>query len=423
MKIAYVFQADGRSFERPYAPNIHILNIVRSLQKRGHEVKLVTLYRSREVVCTANLEAILNGQLKSSHDLAQLHTTDHPIFKAGESAIRRTQTIVGFPYLAIFESMRIYEACVRHLSDVDVIHERYKMQAIGGSLAAKKLRIPIVLEVNGDSMDEWTLRGQPVTGLRKQYAMWATRTAYHGANQVISVSNDLRDHLVNRWQLDRSRIHVLPNGADIEKFGRPSAPEATLARFGLCGSPIIIVVGGFFEWYDFDLLLQSFKLVRTHSPDALLVLVGEGDTYAAVKNKAKVMELQDSVCFTGQIPHECIPNLLAVSDVAIVPMRGGMAGYGASPMKLYEYMAAGKAIIASRTGQNAEVIKHKQTGLLYDPDDVGSLLKALTTLLDNPELRQQFGTNAQQDAIKKHSWDSYAEKLERIYENAIQQAS
>lgn len=423
MKIAYIYQADGRLFEQPYAAQIHIINIIRSLKKRGHEIKLMTLYRNRQVVWSDDLDAILSGQLQPDSDLAPLPVTGHPLFKTGESAIRRTQAVLRFPYLGVFDSSRIYEACARYLSDVDVIHERYKMQAIGAGMAGKGLRAPLVLEVNGDSMDEWELRGRPVRGLRRRYATWATDFTYRRANQIICVSNDLRTHLVKRWKLNEERITVLPNGADIEKFGQTSAPGDALTGFDLRGYPLIIVVGGFFEWHDLGLLLESFKLARKSRPDASLVLVGDGDTRTAVTEMAEALGLQDSVRFTGHVPHDLIPQLLAVAHIAIVPIKASTHGYGASPLKLYEYMAAGKAIIASRTGQNSEVIQHGRTGLLYEPGDPISLCEALTTLMDNPERRQQLGANARQDAVQKHSWDSYAERLERIYEKAIQQTS
>jgi glycosyltransferase involved in cell wall biosynthesis len=195
---------------------------------------------------------------------------------------------------------------------------------------------------------------------------------------------------------------VLPNAADIDKFGQMSMPDATLARFDLRGNPIIIVVGGFFEWHDLGLVLESFKLVKITRPDASLVLVGDGDTRPAMTDTTQKLGLQDSVRFTGQVAHDLIPQLLALADIAIVPIKASTNGYGASPLKLYEYMAAGKAIIASCAGQNTEVLVQDRTCLFYEP---------------------RLGANARQDAVQKHSWDTYAEKLERIYENAIQKTS
>ena len=83
-------------------------------------------------------------------------------------------------------------------------------------------------------------------------------------------------------------------------------------------------------------------------------------------------------------------------------------------------MAAGKAIIAARTGQNAEVIEHGHTGLLYEPGNADDLTSALSKLMGDSELRRILGQNARREAVENHSWDNYAEKLERIYESALQ---
>ena len=420
MKIAYLFQEDGRAFEKPYAAHVHITHIIRGLQKRGHDVSLMTLYGSRAVLWTSRLDAVLGGRVARPGDFATMGVTDHPLFKAAESAIRRAQVVLGLPYLAFFDTLRFREACLRHLADVDVVHERYKMQAAGASLAMNLLRAPYVLEVNGDAMGEWALRGRPVTGIRRRYATWATHRAYRQADRLICVSNELRAHLAGRWGVDQQRITVLPNGADVEKFGRPVDSEAIRAHYGIDGQPVVTVVGGFYEWHDLGLLLECFTRAKQMTPKVSLVLVGDGDTYAAINQRTRALGLQESVKFTGQIPHDCVPEILAVSDIAVVPMRKGTAGYGASPLKLYEYMAAGKAIIAARTGQNAEVIEHGHTGLLYEPGNADDLTSALSKLMGDSELRRILGQNARREAVENHSWDNYAEKLERIYESALQ---
>ena len=122
MKIAYLFQEDGRAFEKPYAAHVHITHIIRGLQKRGHDVSLMTLYGSRAVLWTSNLDAVLGGRVARPGDFATMGVTDHPLFKAAESAIRRAQVMLGLPYLAFFDTLRFREACLRHLADVDVVH-------------------------------------------------------------------------------------------------------------------------------------------------------------------------------------------------------------------------------------------------------------------------------------------------------------
>jgi glycosyltransferase involved in cell wall biosynthesis len=86
-----------------------------------------------------------------------------------------------------------------------------------------------------------------------------------------------------------------------------------------------------------------------------------------------------------------------------------------SPLKLFEYMAAGKAIVASRAGQIAEILEDGQSGLLVAPGDVAAMGQAIVRLIADPALRQRLGDHARQQAVANHSWEQYIERLVQIY--------
>ena len=181
----------------------------------------------------------------------------------------------------------------------------------------------------------------------------------------------------------------------------------------------MIFVGGFYPWHALDLLLESFALTLQQKPDARLVLVGDGRSRAAVERKAVQMGIRQSLIFTGEVQHEHIPGMLSMADVAVAPFEPFFPGKGGSALKVFEYMAAGKAIVATRTGQIAEVIRDGENGLLVDPYDVNGFAKGLIRLLSNPAERAWLGQNARQEAVKEHSWENYIKQLERIYAEAL----
>jgi glycosyltransferase involved in cell wall biosynthesis len=148
-------------------------------------------------------------------------------------------------------------------------------------------------------------------------------------------------------------------------------------------------------------------------------MVGDGRRRSLAEAQAQALGLGDSVVFTGQVPHKEVPHLVNAADVtvALCPQMG--QDLWLSPMKLFEYMAAGKAIIATDKGQYAEIIDHERNGLLVGAGDVEAVHAALARLLGDRGLRHQLGAQARYDALTQHSWACNAERLEEVYRQAI----
>ena len=417
MKITYLYQTDGQTLARPSAPRVHVFSIIQGLQRLGHQTKLMTLY-GRGTLFTDDLESVSAStadRTKSAYS-SPLMSRGYRLF---ESGVRRVQTSTGSPYLGLFDSHRIYEACRRTIADCDVIHERANLQGIGGAVASRRLGVPLVLEFNGDSIDELEKDGKGLRGVRLRYAQWSTRFALASAAKVISVSTSLKDYLVKAWHVDASKIIVLPNGADTDRFGRSYDTRSLRASLGLGDELVIVWIGGFYKWHDLTLLVQSFASLHQVFPRTKLLLVGDGQSLPQIRSEIARLNLQENVICTGRVDHDKIPQLLALADIAVAPLRDMPEGYGCSPLKLYEYMAAGKPIVASGLGQIGEVVSHGDTGLLVEPGDGNELTAAITTLLADSTERSRLGRNARQQAVVNHSWDAYVRRLEDIYYDVL----
>jgi glycosyltransferase involved in cell wall biosynthesis len=128
---------------------------------------------------------------------------------------------------------------------------------------------------------------------------------------------------------------------------------------------------------------------------------------------------------TGEITHAEVPAMLSIADLAVVPSAPVAASRGGTgtPLKLFEYMAAGKAIVATAVNQAAEVIEDGRTGRLVPARDVHRFAKTILTLLNDPVERVRLGENARQQAIKLYSWEEYTRRLESIYHNVLEDTS
>lgn len=413
LRVGYLFQGIGMDFTESAAVQLHIYHQIRALQDAGHNAFLVAL-QGRQVLLTRNLEAVRSGE-EGEKDFAFLNVSGKRPYMLLESGLRRIQSRLGLPYLALFDSHRMFEACTKNRDGFDIIHERYNLMAVAGALASRRLTTPYVLEVNADMLAEQNSTGRAQSKLSRAFATWATRYCFKTAECLIAVSTSLRDHLVRAWQVDERKIVVLPNAADTSVFSKSYSIELIRREFNLQGGPVIIFVGGFYPWHDLLLLLESFAGLLHQVPDARLMLVGDGRTRAEIERKLSEMQLNDRVILTGRVAHERIPELLAIADVAVAPFIPFFDGMGGSPLKVFEYMAAGKAIVATKTGQITDIITDERSGLLVSPGDAKSFERAMCRLLVDATERSRIGQNAQREALQKHSWAHYARQLEEIY--------
>ncbi len=168
------------------------------------------------------------------------------------------------------------------------------------------------------------------------------------------------------------------------------------------------------------MLIIAFAKVLQKFPNIQLAIVGEGEQSSKIKLQAEELNISGSVKFLGFQPHQIIPYLLSAADIAVAPyIKIDECQFQGSPMKLYEYLASGKAIIASNIGQIRNVIEEGSNGLLVPPGDIEALTAAFEKLIVNPRLRSSLGEHAREDAVKHYSWDDYILRLEQLYASIL----
>ena len=419
LNIAHFYQEGGIRFHEPLAAQIHIYHTMQGLQCAGHQVSLLAL-QGRQVLFTPDLQVFKSSERTASH-FGQTGWSGTTMFKRFESGVRRLQNVLHIPYLALFDSYRMAQAGYINLKGYDLIHERFNLLALGGAWASKKLGIPFVLEVNADLLEQRRFKGIQERGLRRLFAIWATRTCFNTAARIICISPHLKEHLHTKWNINEGKLTVLPCAADVEAFKPNYNSETVRKSLGLTTEPVVMWVGGFYPWHDLSLLLESFTLILKRRPDARLVLVGDGETRSAVEDVITRDGLRHAVILTGKIAHSQVPEMLSIADVAVVPsppITASLGGTG-TPLKLFEYMAAGKAIVATALDEAAEVIKDGYNGVLVETGDVNKFAEATLRLINDPEERMRLSQNAREQAVKQYSWEHYNRSLEEIYLSVV----
>jgi glycosyltransferase involved in cell wall biosynthesis len=244
---------------------------------------------------------------------------------------------------------------------------------------------------------------------------------FQRAGRVVTVSQTLRERTLQRWGLDPDQVTAVENGADVSLFS--ASPQAGTAgqagslrqQYGLGGGPLVMFVGSFKPWHGLDLLVEAFSRVSPAHPQARLAFVGDGPTRPDLEAQVSALGLAGRVIFTGAVPHPDVAALLASADVTVLNPRLSPASLSQSPLKLFEYMAAGKAIIAPDIPNMQRLLSHRQTALLVQPDQAGALAQALAELLEDEGLRRSLGQAAARQALQAHSWERTVEELEKIF--------
>lgn len=404
LKIGYIMQANSVDMSSVSGPRHHINAVIQRLNQRGHHVRMV---------------AIQSDITQWSDDLSTWYPctysiSKNPLFHIIESPVRFLQSLFHLPFFRFFDSIRFSDACISALRGYDVLYERDSTISYGGIIAARRLGIPIAMEINGDLIEEWKQMGLNFSKNQESVVHFITGQTYRHVTHLVTVGETLRKRLIQRWKLDPSHISVVRNGAEIDLFADPGAVPDLRSRYKINSGPMVIFTGSFQPWHGVDLILDAFNRVVPLMPDATMVFVGDGQFWSDLKTQASSLNLDGQVVFTGKVDHKVVAQLMDSADIAVIYHRGNAAEIVETPLKLFEYMAAGKAIIAPDVPNMKRILTNRSNALLIQPDDPIALGNAMVELINDAALRKSLGCKARDDAIKNHSWDHSVSELETI---------
>ncbi|HEV2472601.1 MAG TPA: glycosyltransferase family 4 protein, partial [Chthonomonadales bacterium] len=290
------------------------------------------------------------------------------------------------------------------------LYQRYSLDNYAGVILSRKLNIPLVLEYN--SSEIWTSKHW---SQRLKYEALSERIELlnlRSADLVVVVSKALKDQLTARGISDE-RILVNPNGVDPERYSPEADGCEVRRRLGLEDAVVIGFIGTFGRWHGADVLAEAFGRMLEECPEyrkrLRLMLIGDGVQRSATASTLQNKGVVNQAIFTGLIPQEEGPAYLAAADILVaphVPNPDGTPFFG-SPTKLFEYMAMGKGIVASRLDQIGEVLTHDVNAWLVEPASAGALADGLKVLVDRPETAKRLGAAARAAALQRHTWRTH----------------
>jgi len=283
----------------------------------------------------------------------------------------------------------------------DLVYERYSLWSFAAMDYARAAGIPGLLEVNAPLIEEQAEHRQ----LRDRAAAEsASARAFRSATSLVAVSKEVAEYLRD-FTGAADRIHVVPNGVDPQRF-EDVAP--TLAAEP--GVFTVGFVGSLRPWHGLPILVDAFARLRATDRATRLVVVGDGPERSKLVADLSTRGLGEAVKLVGPVAPDEVPGWLASLDAAVAPYPN-LSHFYFSPLKVYEYMAAGRALVASEIGQLRELIEPEVNGLLCPPGDAAAIAIALGRLRHDPALRRRLGRAARATIRKGHTWDRVVRRL------------
>jgi glycosyltransferase involved in cell wall biosynthesis len=286
-----------------------------------------------------------------------------------------------------------------------LLYERYALFSLAGVLSAPRHRVPLILEVNDSAV---------VNRIRPLHLQAAARRVerfvWTRADAIVTITHYFRDLIVESG-VAPERVFVIPNAVDDQAFGGAADGSAVRKKLGVETGVVVGYVGAINFWRRLDLLVQAFAELAPRHPTAQLVLIGDGPDREGVSELARKLGVAERVRFTGKVPHAEIPSYLAALDIAVIPHSNT---YG-SPMKLFEYMAAGRTVLAPWLPPIVSVIGADDGGVLFPPLDQAGLVRALDGVLGDEKRRAELGARARQKVMEGYVWRRHAETILRIH--------
>jgi glycosyltransferase involved in cell wall biosynthesis len=284
----------------------------------------------------------------------------------------------------------------------DFIYQRANIHMLGAAWAARLLKTRLFVEVNA-----------PLTREREKHpglawpklARWSEYSLWRQATMILPVTEVLAQEVINAG-VPRDRVSVVANGVDPGRFRRQERELAKIPA-GLQDRLILGFVGYVREWHGLehviDLLANDARLSKGH-----LVVVGDGPARPALAARAHRLGVSERVFFTGVVARDDVAKIAAAFDIALQPE---VTPY-ASPLKLFEYMAMGHAIVAPDSANIREVLSHGQDALLFAPQNSWAFAEAVARLAEDSELRQALGAGAAKNIEEKNrTWRANARRI------------
>ena len=380
MKILYHHRTLGDGAE-----GIHVREMVRAFRALGHEVKVIGPVGETPPEASKRfrfLDRIKRAVPAFVYELLEMGYT-------------------AYSYLLVRHQVRCFRP--------DFIYDRYITFNAGVVLAARRAGVPVCLEVNAPlALERSGEQDERLTF--KRIAARMERWICSNATHTIVVSTPLKTYLESVG-VPAGKCVVMPNGADPDKFRERPKSEGLVRSLGIPPDAFVVGFTGVLRpWHGLDLLIRAVARFNRDAPDVRVLVVGDGPYRPALEQIAREEGVAEQLIVTGRIPHDSVPEYVALFDVAVSPK----ATFYASPMKVIEYMGLGKAVVVPNPPNFLDIVDEDSSGITFRDGDAGDLARALRELYVNRDRCTRLGRGARKKVEDRLNWQWNAREVCRL---------
>ena len=360
---------------------VHVEELIRALENLGHEIIMIA------PLATQGCEFGSQGRLVR--------------------VLKRLMPVWLYELCELTYNLIAYHKLSKaiRLHNPDCIYERYNLFLLAGIWVKRRYRLPLLLEVNAPLFDERS----NYTGIAlRNLARWTEEYAWRNADVVLPVSRMLAER-IRKAGVESDNVYVIPNGIDPGRFSVGIDGFESKKRLGIEKRIVLGFTGFMREWHGLErvVALLADKLRNAH-----LLIVGDGPARCSIEECALRLGVQDRITITGVVSRDDVALYISAFDIALQP---DVVEY-ASPLKLFEYLALGKAIVAPDKPNIREVLCHNRNAMLFDADDDSAFRTAIERLCEDSTLRTRLAQKAR-DTVREggFTWKNNARKVVSLF--------
>lgn len=418
MKILHVLDYSLRSRQTGYT--IRSKYIFDTQKGIGLEPIVATRFKDTHLIDSKFLvkEEYLDGVLYLN-DMTQASLDQH--FQS--LGLRQTQNFAALHREGLQRQFQNHISRVVEVHRPEVIHVASPAQnALISAKVGQKYSLPVIYEVRGLWHETGVVAGMLDTSSKAyQHRHFLFVEAMKRADLVVTLAETMKEEFI-REGIPEDKIFIVSNGVDTSKFIPKSYPTQLAERLGLGSDSVIIGhIGSIRKLEGLRWLFKAGKMLLSRHPHIKILIVGDGDELEPLKRLAKELSLDSFVHFTGRVPHEDILDYYALIDIFAIPRVRSRVTELVTPIKPYEAMAIGKAVIVSDVAALREIIDDGTTGSICNADDPEDLAEKCSALIQDTQLRTKIGHRARQWIAENRDWKQIVANYEPIYKHAIQE--
>lgn len=293
----------------------------------------------------------------------------------------------------------------------DIVLTRFERETVSILWACQELNIPVVMEINSPDIEAINAHYRSLPIFKR---IFSTPYALSFSRGGFTVTDNLKQQVIDSLSKDelanKPILRTIPNGVNIDKFKPEVDGSIVREELGIAEKSIVIgFVGSFAPWHGIDIIAEVFPKLLEQGYQLHLVLVGQvhqAESNSLINHLIN-SQYKDKISVTGFIALEKIPNYLAAMDITVLANTEDYC----SPLKIFEYMAMGKAVVSVDTEAIRQIMRPGKEGLVFERGNLQAFEKQMQSLIADKEMREKLGEAARKRMVDEFQWKHNAEAV------------